>query len=259
MKPAHFTCQTFLTSLSLSPLTARMSRQLLLDVLSPPAATLENFLPGANAAACQAARELACGRAIYFWGAPGCGRTHILRALAARPPATGRYLCAGENSADCADALATLAHAATSALPRLIAVDDVHRLDAAGQAGLFALFNRWRECASTDCAFALAVAGDCAPRASRLREDLRTRLAWDVVFRLQPLSDADKRAALQTQAAARGLALSPEVLNWILTRTTRDMRALTGLLDALDRYSLSAQRAITVPLLRAMMNDPEQI
>jgi len=233
-----------------------MSRQLLLDVLTPPAATLENFLPGPNVAAWTAARELAPGRAIYFWGAAGSGRTHLLRALAARvgdAGRTGRYLCAGQSS----DALHTLAHADDAALPRLIAVDDVHAMDADEQAALFALYNRWRELSETEHAVALAVAGERAPRAAELREDLRTRLGWDLVFRLQPLSDADKRAALQTQAAERGLTLTPEVLNWILTRCARDMRALTGLLDALDRYSLAEQRPITIALLRAMLADAD--
>jgi len=169
-----------------------MSRQLLLDVLTPPAATLENFLPGPNAAALAAARALAPGRAIYFWGQAGCGRTHLLRALADRQGG-GRYLCAGQ----CAATLLALAQGSSAAVSRLIAVDDVHRLDADEQAALFALYNRWRECATTGQAFALALAGDCAPLAARLREDLRTRLGWDVVCRLEPLSDADKRAALQ--------------------------------------------------------------
>src|SRR5690606_37118565 len=98
---------------------------------------------------------------------------------------------------------------------------------------------------------------DRAPMAMPLREDLRTRLGWDLVFRLEPLSDDEKRTALAALAAERGLQLAPEVLNWILTRHARDMRRLTALLDALDRYSLAARRPITVPLLRAMLADPD--
>jgi len=244
--------------------------QLLLDVLSPPAATLDNYLPGANSAAWAAARALAPGRAIYVWGTAGCGRTHLLRALAdvreseqESEPRVGHYVCAGQ----AAEPLAAWAYAAEgTVLPRVIAVDDVHRMDAAEQAALFALYNRWRESSATlasasvigsGSAFALAVAGDCAPLAASLREDLRTRLGWDLVFRLQPLSDADKRTALQQQAIARGLTLTPEVLNWILARYPRDMRALSGLLDALDRYSLAAQRRITIALLRSMLADAD--
>jgi len=242
-----------------------MSRQLLLDVLPSPAATLGNYLPGQNTEALAAARALAPGRAIYFWGPAGCGRTHLLRALADAPGSApldarhahqGRYLGTGSDRAIAE--LRDLADAPFDAnMPRLIAVDDVHRMDGPMQLALFALYNRWRESAATGRAFALAVAGERAPMATALREDLRTRLGWDLVFRLTPLADTDKLAALQTQAAERGLSLAPEVLHWILTRCSRDMRWLSGLLDALDRYSLASRRPITVPLLRTMLADPD--
>jgi len=234
-----------------------MNRQLLLDVLPAPAATLNNYLPGPNGAALAAARELAPGRAIYFWGPAGCGRSHLLRALAAQPDAAQARLVEGAGG-DAAPLLRALAETPPEQpMPRLVAVDDVHRMDEPGQAALFALYNRWRESAAAAGAFALAVAGDRAPMAMPLREDLRTRLGWDLVFRLEPLTDAQKRAALAALAAERGLQLAPEVLNWILTHYARDMGRLTALLDALDRYSLAARRPVTVPLLRAMLADPD--
>jgi DnaA family protein len=229
-----------------------MSRQLLLDVLPAPAPTLGNYIAGPNGAALAAARGLAAGQALYLWGPAGCGRSHLLRGLADQPG--GAYLQAGQDAGD----FLALAQADPQAdLPALIAVDDVHRMDEARQAALFALYNRWRESAAAGRAFALAVAGDRAPLSMPLREDLRTRLGWGLVCRLDPLSDADKLAALSAQAAERGLQLAPEVLNWMLTHYERDIRKLSALLDALDRYSLSQRRAITLPLLRAMLADPE--
>jgi len=126
-------------------------------------------------------------------------------------------------------------------------------MDDARQACVFALYNRWRESAATEHALSLVVAGDTAPHQMQLREDLRTRLGWDLVFRLDALSDADKMAALGRQAASRGMQLAPDVLNWVITHVDRDMRRLSALVDALDRYSLAAKRPITVPLLRAML------
>lgn len=229
-----------------------MNRQLLLDVLPAPAPSLANFIAGPNQQALAAARELAPGRALYLWGAASCGRSHLLRAVAAAPGA--RYIGANEAGAD----LPGLAQADPgTVMPGVIAVDDIHCMDDAGQAALFALYNRWRESAATNRAFALAVAGDRAPLAMPLREDLRTRLGWDLVFRLDALSDADKLAALTTQATERGLHLAPEVINWMLTHYERDMRRLAALLDALDRYSLATRRPITIPLLRAMLADPD--
>ncbi|HTK00169.1 MAG TPA: DnaA regulatory inactivator Hda [Bordetella sp.] len=229
-----------------------MNRQLLLDVLPEPAPSLGNYIAGPNGQALDAARQLSPGRALYLWGAAGCGRSHLLRAIAGSPG--GRYIAAQEAPA----VLAELARAnPTDPMPPIVAVDDLHRMDDAGQAALFALYNRWRESGATQHAFALAVAGDRAPLAMPLREDLRTRLGWDLVFRLDPLSDADKLAALAAQAAERGLQLAPEVINWMLTHYERDMRRLAALLDALDRYSLATRRPLTIPLLRAMLADPD--
>lgn len=227
-----------------------MTRQLLLDVLPAPAPSLNNYIAGPNGEALAAARALGPGHAVYLWGPAGCGRSHLLRALAAEPGAL--YLDASEMTG----ALREVAES-DAAPPRLVAVDDVHRMDEIRQAGLFALYNRWRESAATRDAFALAVAGDRAPLSMPLREDLRTRLGWDLVFRLDPLSDADKLAALSAQAAERGLQLAPEVVNWMLTHHERDIRKLSALLDALDRYSLAARRPITIPLLRTMLADPD--
>ena len=229
-----------------------MNRQLLLDVLPAPAPTLQNYIAGPNGEALAAARALLPGRALYLWGAAGCGRSHLLKGLATTPGAV--YIDIRQN----ARALRQLANAdSAAAMPRLIAVDDVHDMDEARQAGLFALYNRWRECAATSRAFALAVSGDRAPLSMPLREDLRTRLGWDLVFRLEPLSDADKLAALSAQAAERGLQLAPEVIQWMLTHRERDIRKLAVLLDALDRYSLATGRPITIPLLRAMLADSD--
>ena len=223
-----------------------MNRQLLLDVLHEPAPSLENFVAGPNAEALAGLRELRAGRAAYLWGPAGSGRSHLLRAAAT---------CHQGSYFDAQAEPQALMRAGGK--PGLVAVDDVHRLDAAQQAALFALYNLWRESAASARAFALAVAGDRAPLALPLREDLRTRLGWDLVFRLELLSDADKLAALSRQAADRGLLLGADVLNWILTRYERDMRRLVTLLDALDRYSLATGRAVTIPMLRAMLADQD--
>ncbi len=223
-----------------------MTQQLILDLLPPSPPTLDNFVAGENAAALDALRHSEAGRAIYLWGAPGVGRTHLLQAVAARPDAL--YQGPGENPAILKD-IATgdrLQH-------KLIAIDNIELLNADGQAALFALYNRWREVAAAKQGFALVLAGDRAPLAMPLREDLRTRLGWDLVFRLEPLSDQDRAEALTTRAAERGLQLSPEVISWVLTHYARDMSRLSSLIDALDRYSLEKHRPITLPLLKDLL------
>ena len=223
-----------------------MTQQLLLDLLLPSLPTFENYVVGNNGAALQALMECRPGRAVYLWGAPGSGRTHLLHALGNAEQAA-YYSAAQANST-----LQELATCDTFTV-RTVAVDDVDQLDANGQAAVFALYNRWRETASTDQAFILVLAGSHAPVAMPVREDLRTRLGWDLVFRLEQLSDENRAQALQTRAHERGLSLSPEVISWVLTHYERDMSRLTALVDALDRYSLERHRAITLPLLKDLL------
>jgi DnaA family protein len=214
-------------------------QQLALE-LAPPPPSLANFVAGRNAAALACVRELVgaapAERFVYLWGTPGSGRTHLLRAAAASAREAGL-------ASACLDA----AQSPTDATPAsgLAAVDDVERLDAAGQIALFDLYNRMRAEGGR-----LLVAGDRAPRDLALREDLRTRLAACVAFELHPLSDDEKAAALRAEAAGRGLRLDDGVVAYLLTHVARDMTTLMAVLDALDRASLERQRALTVPFVR---------
>ncbi len=226
-----------------------MNQQLLLEVIPAPGPTLDDTVKGPNAAALAAAKTITPGRAIYFWGPPGSGRTHFLQAMCAQRPS--HYLDAstpGQNILEFATNERDLSR-------QLIAIDDIQAMSPEQLAGVFALYNRWRECSSSTAAFALAVTGDRSAAAMDLREDLRTRLGWDLVFRLSPLSDEDKREALQAYAEKKGMPFSAEVLQWMFTHYARDIRQLFALVDALDRYSLSHHRPVTVPLLRMMLSD----
>lgn len=226
-----------------------MTQQLILDLSAAPDPTLSGFVEGRNAAVLDALRQLQPGHALYLWGPSGSGRSHLLRALCAETPeAPGRYLDAGTPLAQYAELARDEAGPA-----RLIAIDDVHKLDDARQAALFTLYNLWRETAGGARAFALLLAGDQSPMGMPLREDLRTRLGWDLVLRLEQLSDEDRAMAMAGQAHQRGLRLGPEVINWILTHYSRDMGQLSALIDALDRYSLARHRAITLPLLKELL------
>jgi DnaA family protein len=86
-----------------------------------------------------------------------------------------------------------------------------------------------------------------------LREDLRTRLGWGHIFQLQVLSEPERRAVLRQQADERGVFLSDEVMDFMLNRFSRDLSSLIQLLDQLDGYALQTQRAITIPLIKAML------
>ena len=96
-------------------------------------------------------------------------------------------------------------------------------------------------------------AGELPPADLRLREDLRTRLGWGHVFQLHALTEPERRAVLRQAADARGVFLGDEVMDFMLTRFSRDLGSLMQLLEHLDAYALQTRRAITIPLIKAML------
>ena len=193
-------------------------QQLPLGISAAPEPAFDNFVAGRNAEALARVRDLAEGtlreRIVYVWGDSGSGRTHLLRAAA------------GRNAS-------------------LVVVDDVQLLDAEGQHALFIAINEAR-----DTGPGVLAAGDKAPAQLALREDLRTRLAWGLVYQLLPLGDDDKARHLKAVAATRGLQLSDDIVGYLLTRLPRDMRSLQSIMEVLDRYSLIRKRPLTLPLVR---------
>ena len=75
------------------------------------------------------------------------------------------------------------------------------------------------------------------------------------MFALDPLAEADTRAVLRREADRRGIWLSDEVMDYLLTRFARDLNHLMALLDRLDRFALAEHRAVTVPLLKKMLQE----
>jgi DnaA family protein len=218
-------------------------KQIPLAIGPEPAPTFDNFLPGGNGAALQHLRTLVLPAApVYLWGPAGSGKTHLLRALAARIQADGQVVA----WFDAADALPWTLPAGAA----LACIDRCERLHADAQHAAFSLFV---EAASNGAQ--VAAAGSLPPVDLPLRDDLRTRLAWGHVFALQPLAEAETRAVLRREADRRGIFLSDEVMNHLLTRFERDLSHLMRLLDRLDRFALANARPVTVPLLRQMLQD----
>ena len=103
-------------------------------------------------------------------------------------------------------------------------------------------------------ALPVVAAGNSPPADLKLRDDLRSRLGWGHIFNLHVLTEAERRAVLRQEADARGVFLRDEVMDFMLTRFSRDPGSLMQLLDHLDRYALQTQRTLTIPLIKSMLN-----
>ncbi len=204
---------------------------------------MANFLPGRNRELLATLTRFAGGETgetgFLLWGAPGAGKTHLLCAALALAAEAGVSTCFYRTPEAVAGADAV----------GLVAIDQVDEADPGAAARLFTLYNSLRARGGR------LLAATRAPLAALpVREDLRTRLGWGLVYEVLPLADEEKAAALTTYAAQRGFRLAPEVVDYLLRHGRRDMRTLLATLSALDRLSLAAKRPVTVPLLRQWLN-----
>ncbi len=226
-------------------------KQMALDIGLNTGPTLQNFFPGPNRPAWEHLR-LWLGRGgaaaarspvpTYLWGAPGSGKTHLLKALREGLREQGAmvgWLDAGMQEPS------PFSESWTAVL-----LDDVHLFTAVQQHAAFSWFVH-----AQTLQRAVIGAGDQPPAGLRLRDDLRTRLGWGHVFALTVLSEPERRAVLRQAADARGVFLGDEVMDFMLTRFSRDLPSLMELLDLIDAYALRTKRAITVPMIRAMMEE----
>jgi DnaA family protein len=246
-----------------------LPRQFALDLGRTHQASLGNFLPGGDRALISTLQKITeqwtastetqaivdanplNHRWIYWWGAPGSGRSHLLRALmhAAQNTSLPYYYLSNDDPSAWVKLEAELPQQLKAVIPTAIAVDDVDLLDERLSSALFRVLNAARDSQH----LYVFMAGSDAPANLKLREDLRTRLAWGLVFQTHLLSDHEKIQALEQAASDRGLVLSPDVMPWLLSRFYRDMPNLMALLDALDAYSLETKRAVTLPLVRELL------
>jgi len=222
-------------------------KQLLLDWGTTPPQSLDNFVVGKNAELLALLTSLATQhndnykqQMVTIWGHAGSGKSHLLQALHTKtkgPLLTPKHV---------------VSEFIYSADQTMYLLDDCDQLSEEQQIAAFALFNQVREAGGSWVASASQ-----APAQLKLREDLRTRLGWGLIYELHGLSDEEKLDALSKSAESRGLSLSPGVLPYLLTHFRRDMPSLSAMLDALDRYSLETQRPITLPLLRELLQSGE--
>jgi DnaA family protein len=222
--------------------------QLLLDIAPDRQPTLDNFVEGRNLELVSVLRHALSGdsseRFFYVWGESGSGKSHLLRACmsAAREMKQSAVYVQGSMPPDVAEMTAAV-----------VAVDDVGRLDETAQIALFDLYNRMR-----DSGAMLLVSGTESPLHLKLRDDLRTRLGWGLVYQVHALNDEEKAQALVQHAHSLGFVLPAEVTQYLLRHGRRDLPSLMAVLDALDEHSLRLHRPPTVPLLKEVLQQIQE-
>jgi DnaA family protein len=227
-------------------------RQLPLGVRLQDRAVFASFLAGANLQALEHVRTLASsagGGVAWLAGPVGAGKTHLLQAACAAAGAARRagYLPLAE--------LYPLGSGVLDGLGDIecLCVDDVHAVagDAEWERALFGIF-----CALEERAAPLIAAASAPPALlTWALPDLASRFAASAIFQLRVLDETEQREALKLRARLRGLDLPEDTARYLQRRFPRDMRTLYELLDTLDEAAIVAQRRLTVPFIRSVLQE----
>lgn len=226
--------------------------QLPLPIQLAPEANLGSFIPGPNAEALAACTAWAKGEGepfVLVCGYPGTGKTHLLQA------SCQGALARGSQAQFLPLRLPGLTPQVLMGLEGVgrIALDDCDAVagDAAWERAMFTLYNRLRDSGGG----LLASAAQPAVALPFNLPDLRSRLGWGPCYRLQPLGEADCEHLLYNAATRLGLRLGPDLVAYLMHRLPRDPGSLLAFLAALDRASLAARRAPSIPLARQVIED----
>ncbi len=229
-----------------------MSNQLVLGLQLRDFARFSNFVAGNNQELLEQLQRLASLQdfdQIFCWGQTGSGKTHLLQAVcrqATDENHTAAYLSledVGGLSPALLDGWEN--HA-------LVCLDNIHAI--AGQAdweeAVFHLYNRLR-----DSRHSLVVSARLAPaQLSLALPDLRSRLGAGLVYQLQAPDEEQSLEALQLRARLRGFELPEDTARYLLKRVPRDLPALMKLLEQLDTASMAAQRRLTIPFTKTVLD-----
>lgn len=228
-------------------------RQLALGLGLNSVRRFSNFVANGNESVISALQALLRGQSsghIYLRGGSGTGKTHLLQAccaFAADGGARVAYLPLTD--------LAKLDEALLLNLDkaRVVCIDDVDRIadDARWQRAVFSLYNEVDQ-----AGVPMVFSGRSGPSSTKLA-DLQSRFSAALRLELCAPSDAHRAAVLGQKAHDLGFSLGAEVLAYLLARQSRDVGDLVTLVEALDRYALSAKRRVTVALVREYLSSCE--
>jgi len=214
-----------------------LNKQLHLDFTLKDDATFANYIGRAAAILMQKNNWL------YVWGEPGTGRSHLLQAVCHDNKNSIYLNSLKQHTADILNGLETV---------DVICIDDLHEIleDPAWEEALFHLMN-----SVLDNDKQIILSGN--KPASQLKVklvDLHSRLIAATAVETDNLSDDQKLEVLTSKAEGQSYRLSPEVGNFILSRSDRDMGKLMEILDRLGKETLSQGKMVTIPFVKQTLN-----
>ena len=174
--------------------------------------------------------------ALTLHGPAGCGKTHLARVFAARGEA----------------AIVEPERLATEAVPRLLGGARACVVDDADRAGAEPLLHLHNLIAERRGGL-LLTAREPPARWPGLLPDLRSRLVAAPTVAVEAPDDALLAALMVKLFADRQVAVSEEVVLFLLRHMERSFETARRLVAELDAAALRDRRGITIPLARAVL------
>lgn len=229
-----------------------MMEQLPLEIRLADHAVFSNFLSTGNELVIHELRKAAVGTdqpVLWIWGLSGSGRSHLLQACIAEADEQGRratYLPL--------DRRLNLPVAALEGLGSfaVVGLDDIDAIagDPELERAVFGLFEQLGQSGGRLVVTALAPPGEIRFGLP----DLASRLKSGGVYRVRSLDDTGCIEALKIRARFRGFELPEDTGRYLLNRITRGPASLFQVLDTLDRAALVAQKRLTIPFVRSVLD-----
>ncbi|MDA9030945.1 DnaA/Hda family protein [Candidatus Pseudothioglobus singularis] len=181
---------------------------------------------------------------VFIYGASGQGKTHILQG------AVLRALDLDKNAIyiDCSEPFPEHILDFIDQV-HFISFDNVHLISSKNQEIFFDLYNQARQ-----SQILILVSGDRLPSDLEVMKDIKTRLSLAAVYKLEELNDELIMRVIDSQMSQRNLSINSGVYEYLFKNYSRDLKLLLATLNDLDKASLQAKKAISIPFVRKFLN-----
>lgn len=232
-----------------------------------PRYTFERFVVGAgNRFAHAAAKAVAespsrAYNPLFLYGGTGLGKTHLMQAIGHdmldRHPTSNVVFISSEHFTN--QLIESIAKKSTQRFRAkfrkvdVLLIDDIHFIAGkeATQEAFFHTFNALFEQRKQ-----IVVSSDRGPKEiPGLEERLVSRFAWGLVTDIQAPDLETRVAILQSKGLEENFVVPPDVLKFIATYVTKNIRELEGALITVLAYSRLEERKITLAMAEEVLRD----
>ncbi|MCK5862020.1 MAG: chromosomal replication initiator protein DnaA [Candidatus Hydrogenedentes bacterium] len=198
---------------------------------------------------------------LFLYGGTGLGKTHLMQAagqelLASDPSLKVVFISSEEFTNQLIQSIAdknTQRFRAKYRRVDMLLIDDIHFISGkeATQEEFFHTFNTL-----FDAHKQIVLSSDRSPKEIKgIEERLLSRFEWGLVTDIQPPDLETRIAILQNKAKQDNTTTPPEILRYIATYITANIRELEGALTTIIAYSRLTEQKMTLPMAENVLRD----